>query len=72
MKVYTYSQARKNLKALLDEVQEQGQVTLKRRNGQRFLITPDTSTRSPLDIEGVDTNITLEEINAAVRESRRC
>jgi PHD/YefM family antitoxin component YafN of YafNO toxin-antitoxin module len=72
MKVYTYSQARKNLKALLDEVQEQGQVALKRRNGQRFLITPDKSTRSPLDIEGVDTNITLEEINAAVRESRRC
>jgi prevent-host-death family protein len=72
MKVYTYSQARKNLKTLLDEAQEQGQVTIRRRNGESFVITPSKKKTSHLDVGELVTNIPLEEINKAVRESRRC
>jgi prevent-host-death family protein len=72
MKVYTYSQARKNLKSLLDEAQEQGEVTIRHRNGESFVITPSKKKTSHLDAGELVTNIPLEEINKAVQESRRC
>lgn len=71
MKVYTYSQARKKLAKLLDEARLEGQVQIKRRDGQTFIIKPIKEETSPLDVAGVDTGIKLKELNEAVRESRR-
>jgi prevent-host-death family protein len=70
MNTYTYSQARQKLADLLDEAYRQGRVQLKRRNGQTFLITPVEDQESPLDVEGVQTNISLDDINKAVHKSR--
>lgn len=70
MKVYTYSQARQKLAKLLDEASSEGQVAIKKRSGETFILKPVRQQGSPLDIEGVDTGLDLEEINSAVRESR--
>ena len=70
MKVYTYSQARQNLAKLLDDARQEGQVQIKRRDGQTFIIKPVEEKESPLDISGVSTDLTLDELNEAVRESR--
>ena len=70
MKVYTYSQARQKLAKLLDEARLEGKVQIKRRDGQRFIVKPAEEEKSPLDIEGVSTDISLEELNEIVRESR--
>jgi len=70
MKVYTYSQARQKLAALLDDARQEGQVQIKRRDGQTFIIKPIEEKKSPLDIAGVSTDISLDELNDAVRESR--
>jgi len=70
MKVYTYSQARQKLAALLDDARQEGQVQIKRRDGQTFIIKPVEEIKSPLDIAGVSTDIRLDELNDAVRESR--
>ena len=70
MKVYTYSQARQKLAELLDDARRDGQVQIKRRDGQTFIIKPVEDKRSPLDIAGVSTDISLDELNEAVRESR--
>ncbi len=70
MKVYTYSQARQKLSKLLDEARLDGEVGIKKRDGQTFILKPVKEKGSPLDIEGVDTNITLDELNSAIRESR--
>ena len=70
MKVYTYSQARQKLSKLLDEARLDGEVGIKKRDGQTFILKPVKEKGSPLDIKGVDTNITLDELNSAVRESR--
>lgn len=70
MKVYTYSQARQKLAKLLDDARQEGQVQIKRRDGQTFVIKPVEKKKSPLDVAGVTTSISLEELNEAVRESR--
>ena len=70
MKVYTYSQARQKLTKLLDDARREGQVQIKRRDGQTFVIKPVEENDSPLDVAGVSANISLDELNQAVRESR--
>lgn len=70
MKVYTYSQARQHLARLLDEAREEGEVQIKRRDGQTFTIKPAKNKESPLDVAGVSSDVSLKDINQAVRESR--
>lgn len=71
MNVYTYTEARQNLAALLDRALQEGEVLIKRRDGQVFVLKPQMRTESPLDIEGVDLNVTSSEIVAFIREGRR-
>lgn len=70
MKVYTYSEARQNLASLLDQAAEYGEVQIKRRDGQTFVVRIEPSPNSPLDVEPVDLDITTEEIVEIIRESR--
>ena len=70
MKVYTYSQARQKLAQLLDEARIEGEVAIKKRDGQTFILKPVKEQGSPLDVRGVDLNLSLDELNGAVRESR--
>ncbi len=70
MKVYTYSEARQNLASLLDQAAEYGEVQIKRRDGQVFVVRIEPRPNSPLDVEPVDLDITTEEIVEIVREGR--
>lgn len=72
MKIYTYSKAREKLSTLLDEAREEGEVQIKRRDGQMFIVKPvPEPDASPFDVPGIQTDkISIEELNAAVRESR--
>lgn len=70
MKVYTYSQARQKLSDVLNDARREGEVGIKRRDGQTFVLKPVTKKKSPLDIPGVDSGLSKSEINEAVRESR--
>ena len=70
MRVYTYSEARQKLAALLDEAWKKGAVRIRRRDGQEFLLQPVESDGSPLDVEGLRLDWTRDEIVAAVREGR--
>ena len=70
MKVYTYSEARQQLSNVLDQARTEGEVRVKRRDGQEFVIKPVEKSSSPLDIEGIDGALSAEEIVAIVREGR--
>ncbi len=70
MRTYTYSEARQKLAELLDRARKEGQVRIRRRDGQVFLLIPVTESASPFDIDGVDLDLTMAEIVNAVRESR--
>ena len=69
--VYTYSEARQRLASLLEEAVRDGEVRIKRQDGQSFVIRPEPKTGSPLDVEGVDLDLTAEEIVRFVQEGRR-
>ena len=70
MIVYTYSEARQNLSTLLEQAAREGDVRIRRKDGQVFVVCPAPVDRSPLDIESVDLGLSAEEIVAFVRESR--
>ena len=71
MKVYTYSQARQSLALLLEEAWNSGGVQIRRRDGQRFVVRPEKSVSSPLDVAGVNLALTSHEIVSFVHEGRR-
>lgn len=71
MIVYTYSEARQKLAQVLDQVLQQGEVRIKRRDGQVFVIKPETRAGSPLDVPGIDTNLNAGEIVEFIHEGRR-
>jgi antitoxin Phd len=71
MKIYTYSEARQRLAALLDQARRDGEVQIRRRDGQRFVVQPARPTGSPLDVPGLSTRVTTKELVDFVRESRR-
>ncbi len=70
MKVYTYSDARQQLARVLEEASLDGEVIIKKRDGQSFIVKPIKGSGSPLDVPGVSSNVCLEEIVEVVRESR--
>ena len=71
MKTYTYSEARQNLAALLEEATRSGEVRIRRRDGRSFAVRPAKRKRSPLDVAGIETTLSGDEIVAVVREMRR-
>jgi antitoxin Phd len=71
MKVYSYSQARQQLAAVLDCAEQEGQVKITHRDGRSFLLQPEPSNRSPLAVQGVSLNLSSTDIVQAVHEGRR-
>ena len=71
MIVYTYSEARQSLATLLDKAAQEGEVRIKRKDGQVFVIRPEPKTDSPLDVEGIDLGLTASEILEFIQEGRR-
>jgi len=71
MIVYTYSEARQKLASLLEQAVKEGEVKIKRKDGQTFVIRPETRVGSPLDLEGMDLGITTTEIVQFIQEGRR-
>lgn len=69
--IYTYSEARQNLASLLDEATEEGEVLVQRRDGRMFAIRPVAPSASPLDVDGINIDMTADEIMAFIAEGRR-
>ena len=71
MNTYTFSEARQKLASLLEQAARSGEVRIKRRDGQVFVIRPQKRKGSPLNVGGVDLNLTRDEILKSIKESRR-
>ncbi len=71
MAVYTYSEARQNLASLLEQASQEGEVKIKRKDGQIFVIRPEPKADSPLEVEGINLGLTTAEIVQFVQESRK-
>jgi len=62
MTTYTYSKARQNFSDILNQAQKKGEIFIKRKDGSLFSLKPLVKSGSPLDVTGVDVNISKEEI----------
>ena len=70
MRVYTYTEVEHNLKGILNTAKDVGKVLFQTNDGTLFAITPEPLKASPFDIDGIQTDITTEEILMFIRESR--
>jgi antitoxin (DNA-binding transcriptional repressor) of toxin-antitoxin stability system len=71
VKEYTYSEARQRLAALLERARREGSVRIRRKDGTVFVLKPERSARSPLEVPAVDLGLTREQVLSAIREGRR-
>lgn len=71
MNTYTYSEARQKLASLLEQAAKYGEVQIKRRDGQVFIIRPQKRNGSPLSVEGIKLNLSRKEILQSIEEGRR-
>ena len=66
----TYTETQENLSVLLERANDEGEVRIKRTNGQIFILKPLGAKRSALDITGINLGVSTEEIVEFVREAR--
>ena len=71
MKEFTYSEARQQLATLLEKARRDGAVRIRRRDGQVFILRPDTRTGSPLDVPSLKLSLSRKDLLAAIAEGRR-
>jgi hypothetical protein len=71
MKIYTYTEARQKLLSLLEQAAKYGEVRIKRRDGQVFIIKPQKRKGSPLAVKGIKRKLTRREILESIEEGRR-
>lgn len=70
MQVYTYSEARQKLAAVLEQAECTGKVLIRRKDGRTFALIPDQTSSSPCDVPFIKVNITTKEIVDIVRKGR--
>jgi len=71
MKEFTAAEARQRLASLLDRASRDGAVRIRRKDGQTFVLRPERSSRSPLDVPAIEARLDRDEILDAIREGRR-
>ena len=70
MTTYTYSEARQNFAAVLEKAKKEGKVLIKKRDGSWFILSPLPMNKSPLDVKGINADISSEEIIDILKEVR--
>ena len=70
MTIFTFSEARQKFASVLEKAKVEGKVLIKRKDGSVFLIQPVSQRKSPLDVEGIDLELSASEIVDIVREVR--
>jgi antitoxin (DNA-binding transcriptional repressor) of toxin-antitoxin stability system len=71
MNTYTYTEAREKLATVLEQAAKYGEVRIKRRDGQVFVIRPQKREGSPLAVKGIKLNLSRSEILQSIEEGRR-
>ncbi len=71
MKEFTTDEARRRLAGVLDRAVADGAVRIIRRDGQVFVIRPERTAASPLDVVAIEAGLSREVILEAIREGRR-
>ena len=69
-KTYSYAKAKKSFDMIFQNAVNYGKVKIQ-KDDQVFVIKPETKNASPLDVKGVNVNISVKEIISYIHEGRR-
>ncbi len=67
----TYLETQQSLSVLLEQARQEGEVRIRRADGQTFVLKPENAKQSALDVKGVDLGISTDEIIGFIREGRK-
>lgn len=67
----TYLETQQPLSVLLEQARQEGEVRIRREDGQTFVLKPENVKRSALDVEGVELGISTDEMIGFIREGRK-
>jgi len=70
MKQFNFTEARNNFASILEIAKKEGVICISKRNGEAFYVTPVKPKKSPLDVEGVDLELSRDDITSIVKEGR--
>ena len=70
MKEYSFTEARQNFAATLEIAKKEGVVCVRKKSGEAFYIRPATPKGSPLDVKGINLNLSANAIVDIVRQGR--
>ena len=68
---YLLTCAKQHRAPLLDRARRDGAVRIRRRDGQVFVVRPETATASPLNVPGLRLALTRDDIVSLIRKRRR-
>ena len=71
MRIFILTEARQKLASLLEQAAKYGEVRIKRRDGQVFVIRPQKCKGSPLAVNGIKLKLSRREILQSIEEGRR-
>ena len=71
MKIYSDSEAKQNLELILNEAGREGAVGIRQKDGHTFIVRPESSFISPLNVQGVNLPVSTAEIVDFIHEGRR-
>ena len=71
MITYTYTEARQKPASVLEQAAKYGEVRIKRRDGQVFVIKPQKRKGSPLAVDGLKIKLSRGEILESIKEGTR-
>jgi hypothetical protein len=71
MRIFTLTEARQKLASFLEQGAKYGEVRIKRRDGQVFVIKPQKRKGSPLAVDGIKKKLSRREILESIEEGRR-
>lgn len=66
----TYLETQQSL-SVLEQARQEGEVRIRRADGQTFVLKPENAKQSALDVKGVDLGISTDEIIGFIREGRK-
>ena len=66
----TYLEAQQDLSTLLEQARRDGAVRIQSKEGETFVLKPEDA-RSPLDVKGVDLNLSRQEIIEFIYDGRK-
>lgn len=70
MEIYSYSEARQKLSSVLDKAESTGKIIIRRKDGRTFVLIPEQTRRSPLDVPSIQASISTEDLVKIVRKER--